>query len=563
MKLLNCVAENFGSYKHLEFSFDSLGLSLIYGATGAGKSTLMDIPCWTIYGVTAKDGNADEVRAWNHEGSPTSVSLKIQLPTKTITVTRIRGRSTQNDLFWTEEGSDTPIRGKDIIDTQKLLVEQLGITEEAYTTCFYFHEFSKCQGFFTAKAPTRKLLFDQLASLDFAKTLQAACQTKGKVIDTQVTELKTELTTLSGKISGLKDVKEQLLRRAEDWEKKRVENLRQYAQKKKNFDYEQQQAIRSKKAQIDAHERDKRSQLEKLVNEIKDLENSLKRTRENIAAVREMAAQMSCPICSSVPAEFSNELEKLVVEEQRTSGIIGEKQRSLDRINSQENPHFAILEQIKQKTNNYDEYIQKIEREVNPFSNEHIKMTRETAKLKQARTKKEQDLVSFEVQKGSISQIKDFIESFKILLLENTIRTVELRTNELLDKYFESELKVIFSLESADSINVSISKSGNQCTYKQLSKGQRQLLKLCFSVSVMEAAERNLGINVQNVFMDEPLDGLDSDFKVKSFALFQEISTKKSSVLVIDHNDELKNLFDTKFKVKLSSDTSEVHSESV
>jgi DNA repair exonuclease SbcCD ATPase subunit len=64
MRILSCQAQNFGSYKELNLDLADIGLSLVYGRTGSGKSTLPDVVAWTLFGTTAKDGAADDVRSW-------------------------------------------------------------------------------------------------------------------------------------------------------------------------------------------------------------------------------------------------------------------------------------------------------------------------------------------------------------------------------------------------------------------------------------------------------------------------------------------------------------------
>ena len=54
MQLLSIDLSNFGSYEKLEFDFTDLGLSLVSGPTGSGKSTLQDGPYWVMFGELLK-----------------------------------------------------------------------------------------------------------------------------------------------------------------------------------------------------------------------------------------------------------------------------------------------------------------------------------------------------------------------------------------------------------------------------------------------------------------------------------------------------------------------------
>ncbi len=89
-------------------------------------------------------------------------------------------------------------------------------------------------------------------------------------------------------------------------------------------------------------------------------------------------------------------------------------------------------------------------------------------------------------------------------------------------------------------------------------KGQRQMLKLSFVLSVMAAASNKAGVHFDNLFFDEALDGLDTDMKVKAYGLLEELATRHGSVLVIDHAPEFQALFDRRYHVTLDGDHSHI-----
>ena len=127
MRLLEIDVTNFGSYKRFSFDFTNRGLVLIQGHTGSGKSTALDAVVWMLYGQTAKDGNADDIRSWFcSEDEETHGILNIGIGTSSIGITRIRGKV--NDLYWVEESSEEVHRGKDLTETQKLLEKRLGVS---------------------------------------------------------------------------------------------------------------------------------------------------------------------------------------------------------------------------------------------------------------------------------------------------------------------------------------------------------------------------------------------------------------------------------------------------
>ena len=113
MKLISVAAQNFGSYKQLDFNLSGQGLTLISGPTGAGKSTLCDLVPWTLFGKTAKNGQADEVRSWGIRDT-TSASVQLYLNNEHVVVYRARGNKDNDLYFW--RGNGPHERGKDIPD---------------------------------------------------------------------------------------------------------------------------------------------------------------------------------------------------------------------------------------------------------------------------------------------------------------------------------------------------------------------------------------------------------------------------------------------------------------
>ena len=95
MKILKVEVTNFGSYPHLEFDFTKGGLSLLYGKTGAGKSTLIDAICWCLFGVTPRGGSIDSVRTWDAVSSTAGT-----IWTEAGTICRTRR---PNDLYYNDQ----------------------------------------------------------------------------------------------------------------------------------------------------------------------------------------------------------------------------------------------------------------------------------------------------------------------------------------------------------------------------------------------------------------------------------------------------------------------------
>ena len=85
------------------------------------------------------------------------------------------------------------------------------------------------------------------------------------------------------------------------------------------------------------------------------------------------------------------------------------------------------------------------------------------------------------------------------------------------------------------------------------------MLKLVFALAIMEQTAAKIGTQFGTLLLDEPTDGLDTELKIKSSKLFEELATKYDSVLVIEHSEELKALFNNKLEIKLTEKGSVIY----
>ena len=77
----------------------------------------------------------------------------------------------------------------------------------------------------------------------------------------------------------------------------------------------------------------------------------------------------------------------------------------------------------------------------------------------------------------------------------------------------------------------------------------------------MKVSANSAGIQFENLFFDESLDGLDDELKTKAFDLFSELEKDHSSILMIDHAPSFQNLFQNKYKITIDSDISAIEYE--
>jgi DNA repair exonuclease SbcCD ATPase subunit len=505
MRILSCHVSDFASYRELFFDFQKQGLTLIQGPNGSGKSTFCDIVPWVLFGRTAKDGAVDEVINWN-TNKPVYGAVRVQKQQDEFRVVRTRGKyAKDNDLFLEEDGKIT--RGKDLIDTQRIINARLGTDFSLYCASAYFHEFSQTAGFFTAPAKLRRQLCEQIADLTLAKSLMQTISTAYKATEAKFNKNEQELATIESVIQTIK----KNLAAAELQNTKAAEQFERSRQEKMN---EIQQLEVS---------------LEELVHDIEEKMDVLQ------AKLKKVSTQ-TCETCGQI--RISTEYQGITAE-------LRETEKAYNR------------EMIKLKQQNQRYYEEK--KRSNPFSSAPGAVETMNEDLVIAETKRqalEADQEGIATQLVDQELLLEILANFRSQCIITTIARVQNKTNALLADYFDGEIQVKLEVTGEDKLDVEITKDGNICAYTQLSKGQRQMLKLCFSTSVMLAAAEHNGLDLNFLIFDEALDGLADDNKLKAHRLLESLTNQYESVFVVDHSEALKLQFSNQYTTKLVNGSS-------
>lgn len=565
MKLLTCKVQNFCSYKSLEFDFRNLGLTLVYGATGSGKSTLQDIPAWILFGVTAKGGAVDEVISWQADGEPTIGTIRVAFEHENnITITRIRGTAKDNDLYWQFPSANAKYRGKDLADTQKQINERLGTDASTFCAASYFNEASDTNNFFLAKAKDRREVFERVADLELPKKLAEKASEAKKVSKSQLAELQTNFKVLESQCLQLEKQLATYSKSRQEWDETRNLTIKELELKTKNFDKEKESKMTVLEAKSYRFESEKRKKIDSLVDGLDALHQ---RAKDPAKLEKKKLALAKRPkfLCTECKRPVDDTDYQTIVEDiTANSMILRDISMFNERIREAQktrNPYTSAIEQVKQEKNNYQEQLDDL-KDKNPFDalldRTSTELTGSTVALAAAAAHEKSETMKY----SALGALLSLSSQLRGALLRQTIRSIESNTNNYLTKHFDSEFKVLFSMDPADdSIAVQIFKNSYNCVYSQLSKGQRQLLRLCFSISVMQATQNNSGVSTNLLCFDEALDGLDQELKIKAFTLFEELAKAHESIMLIDHNLEFQSLFSNRFHVELVADESQVISE--
>lgn len=542
MKIQSCEVKNFASYGELEFNFDNKGLSLIHGPTGSGKSTLCDIVPWALFGKTSKGGAVDEILSWPGD-KVTSVTLNIEKDGNLWSIFRSRGsKSKDNDLYYySPDLNDGPIvRGKDLQDTQKLINQMLGLDYELYLSGSYFHEFSQSSQFFTTTAKNRRFICEQLVDLSLPKKLQERVSSDTKLTKAELQNTHTELRTAQSNYDLMSKMREEESKRAAAWAASNDNKHEVLASRRDAFQEDKNNQILSLKIKID-------NISTKPDIEYTDILDALK---SELPPESEPCKECGVPKHNELRSKKLKEIEFVDRYRQRNLRdleIVQELKRRLSLVEEQENTYQIQIDELLLQVNPHEQTLSGATEEL---GSKDI----DISKLKSS----EESLLT---KRADLDILTDALVEFRNILIRNTILDLEDKTNVLLSNHFDAEIKIQLNIEDADKLEVSIIKDGNSCSYTQLSKGQRQILKLCFGLSVMRSVANHSGVKFNSIWLDECCDGMDDINKMRAVKMLETLAIEYDSIYLVEHSSEIKAYIDNKYKVELINGHSHITKE--
>lgn len=555
MKIKYASVDNFGSFKSLYWNY-SPPLSLVSGPTGAGKSTMLDMVPWILYGETAKGVTADAVKSWIYSDRDTEGHICLDLEPGYLAVCRIRGK--RNDLFFVASEEGEIKRGKDLKDTQALINQILKVSPALYNAAAYAHEFSPSASFFISSAKTRRESLEQMADLTLPNTIskratEAIKTSKGVLEDIQ-TSLTADNATLASMTSTLDSSQVQKTK----WYSTNLAEVAQLMSNSKNYSNTKTATLAELETRRSNFETLRHRRLQGRERELTSLTDHALPTLLN--REKELRSTIKCAECGAIKKIEQEILDRVNAE------VSVAKQDTKRRAEIS-----AVMENLQREINPYVDLIDKAEKQSNPFEalalaaagkenpwEGHITSLQEKKKQASDRfydTMAKQNTAM--THHASLVKLQSLAGELRGAMLTKVCKELNVSTNKYLTDHFDAEILIEFTLDK-DNLEVKIFKSGYECEYKQLSKGQRTLLKLCFTASVMRASANQAGIHFYNLSFDESLDGLSETLKIKAYGLFQSLILENHSVMVVDHSENLKEMFEKVINVKLAGDCSEI-----
>lgn len=548
----NIIIEGFCSIPYLELNLGSKGITVIRGATGEGKTTILSALVWGAYGKNLK-GKSD-VNTWekyrpkNYNG--TKVEIYFGKDGKTHKITRclkykgeVNGANGKDRLIYEIDAVEVSEKNKGEI--QALINADLGMSYSLFMNSILFGQGMK--RLIQESSSYKKDLFEEIFELEYIS--KARDIAKG-----YYTEALREYNEISQKYSSSKEKKQSIQRMLDDLKKQanhvkndlssRVKVLEKklslLAKAKKENELKETVTYKNRIEQRIQEARDNQKELLNKINDAKkktrvsleefigviikllkrgDIKNSLKRLMEVKKAFGDIERlQDKCSKLADKISNYRDKLEELRDQEYEANKV----QRDIDLT------HVEIKKLLSEKRAGVNlGLIKKYKTQLSTISD---KLQSIESEMEEKRAKVDNYKWVMDDPLGN--------RGIKAFLFESSLDIL----NETLESYSEVlGFSILFYVDIQGvkkDFNTQIIMDGIEVSYEELSGGQKTLVNIAMVLAMNSMIRRNCRINV--LFLDEVFEGLDREYCDTVSKLLERISiTEKLTVFMVTHQESI------------------------
>lgn len=548
----NIIIEGFCSIPYLELNLGSKGITIIRGATGEGKTTILSALVWGAYGKNLK-GKSD-VNTWekyrpkNYNG--TKVEIYFGKDGKTHKITRclkykgeVNGAKGKDRLIYEIDAVEVSEKNKGEI--QALINADLGMSYSLFMNSILFGQGMK--RLIQESSSDKKDLFEEIFELEYIS--KARDIAKGYYM-----EALREYNEISQKYSSSKEKKQSIQRMLDDLKKQanhvkndlssRVKVLEKklslLAKAKKENELKETVTYKNRIEQRIQEARDNQKELLNKINDAKrktrvsleefigviikllkrgDIKNSLKRLMEVKKAFGDIERlQDKCSKLADKISNYRDKLEELRDQEYEANKV----QRDIDLT------HVEIKKLLSEKRAGVNlGLIKKYKTQLSTISD---KLQSIESEMEEKRAKVDNYKWVMDDPLGN--------RGIKAFLFESSLDIL----NETLESYSEVlGFSILFYVDIQGvkkDFNTQIIMDGIEVSYEELSGGQKTLVNIAMVLAMNSMIRRNCRINV--LFLDEVFEGLDREYCDTVSKLLEKISiTEKLTVFMVTHQESI------------------------
>lgn len=559
----------------IEVDFQQLsGVYLIKGenrdiapeaSNGAGKSLLIEGILWVLYGKTLRGLTTNEVI--------NNVSGKKCVGILDVGDLRIQRSRKPNKLKIFEDpsgefGEDTEISQAKMTDTQKLLIEKIGVDFTTFCNIFCFGQHNLFSFVSTDEKTRREIVEDLLSLSDYNHCLEIA-RSSVREAKGNLKSIKTQVETIRDDLSSAHRTKKNQAEQRKKWKEKidsEISDLKSTIDDLGEIDcerilkewalYERAQSevpkVRAEISRISDEIRSRKRRATDCAAKVKEIDRDVKRVSSLQPGVvckhcfGEVDPKNAEPYLEQRQTERAALIEQAEDEMIRAKPLKGAEKKARQYL--QDLMDLAIPKQRKEMVLEVKEKISKAQvileekkkqSKEDPYTEMLRELEEQIVKIDEKRRKMEGELTKTE---ELLPYLEFWVEAFgpegiRSFILENVIDFLNGQINYWLQFLIDNKIKVHFD----KFLEVSIEReNGEPFDYKQGSGGETKRVDLSISLAFADLMRISNNTHNNIIFLDEVVDSLDLVGVNGVFSLVSELC-KDKIVFVITHNPILLN----------------------
>lgn len=594
MELISANAKNFMCFENLSLSFDDYhGIVGVFGANGAGKSSIFEAIFWGITGKTLRKKLSPDDVVHDEFNKNTFVRIVFKKNNYTYIINRYRKhREYNNMLFFGTLDNENELTKTSNAETQKVILDVIGLNIESLRRVCFFGSDDITPLVEMTDAEIKDLLEDVLGFNVLDDYLKVLKQQK-KEYDPIISKYQTNIVEANAMIKERKRQYESTLTEA-----RRLKKELQYKASKANnesyidvepYELKKKQLIdklheihlyeeKFDSASVDVHEAKNK------LNEARDIYRDLvakgTRLKAKIEKMENYEFPESCDKCGrkftvrslqEAKRVHKSEIRNLKSELKENEKNIKFADKQRDKVEEQYNEiyeYYGKLKALMSQKNAFQQQVSDIEKMIEN-AHKHNKMLSEQEdyykqlvqnkrdEMKQLRQgiKKAKDYLE-ELQDGydKVRERYDVLQELLYILGNYGVKDIYLDNifpflNEVVLEYISSlgDIDVSFEKKASkkgNKFNINIVNHNGAKNYYGNSSGEKVKIDLASSLAFQAFLREYLQIETNVLFLDEPFESLDEHSSETVLNLLTKVSEKIDTVFLISHNDSVKQIVD-------------------
>ena len=527
-----------------EIKLDKEPTTLIIGENGAGKSTILDALCFSLFGKPFR--NISKMQMVNSiNNSSTVVEVEFQIGTVEYKVVR----SIKPNKFEIYQNNILINQNANARDYQKILEQQiLKLNYRSFTQVVILGS-STFVPFMQLKARHRREVVEEILDIQIFSTMNLILKQRLKIILDDIRENDYQYELASEKISfqenhiaDLKDNKEKIIQQKQSL----IENNKKEVFKRSKQKNDLEINVKNSLTSID----DKLS-IESKSTKLKDIQSTLvEKHKTHSSMIGFFENNEDCPTCQQHIDEVfkSDMISQKEAEANKIQVGMKELKVELDKVSSRKKEIKEITDEIR----NNQVAMAKIESSIIELEKFNVQLNTEMTQLQNDGTttsdidklkslKEEAEL--YNKQKSKLREDKLYAEAARNMLQDTGIKTKIIKQylpimNKLINKYLTSmEFYVNFTLDENFEETIK-SRYRDEFSYASFSEGEKMRIDLALLFTWRAVAKMKNSTNTNLLILDEifdsSLDGTGTDEFLK---ILHTLSGE--NVFVISHKQDV------------------------